>query len=188
MRLAYLPASLAIITAISLSVAPISYAQSAPGQVQNVLIEYPSCVGNECTFTEASCSWSPTSGAATYSVKITDVNENALIKNESFSASTDIITFPVVNGRTYKCDVAAVNSAGTAGPEGSASLLCQVDQVESSPPTATPVPTRPPVKTAPPMPKQPLPKTGAIETTLMVSLSGMALLSAGTVMFFLSKR
>lgn len=113
-----------------------------PGTVENVRVEYPSCQGDQCSFTEASCSWDAVSGASKYALKITEVDSNSVVKTEE-STGTRVV-FPVTQGKTYQCDVSAINSCGNTGGVGSDSLLCAVEGLVSTPaPTAAP--TAPPV-------------------------------------------
>lgn len=112
-----------------------------PAQVQNVKIDFPNCVGDQCNFTQAGCSWTSIQGATKYQVTITQVDDGASVANEQVDASVTNKIFNVKDGFTYKCDIAAVNSCGTAGAAGSNTLLCKVDAaVDTPPPTATPIP------------------------------------------------
>jgi len=125
-----------------------TYAQTCttPPQVQNVEVEYPSCVGDQCNFTQASCSWTATSGASTYQVTATEVEAGTTVYNQSVPSTTTTVTFSITQNKTYKCDVAAVNSCGTAGPAGTHSLLCAADAAVTVVPTTPPTnPTVPPV-------------------------------------------
>ncbi len=109
----------------------------APGQVQNVLVEFPNCTGDVCNFTEASCTWGALAGATKYNVAITEAETNTNTKTEEVDASANRMTFPVNANKTYKCDVSAINSCGTSGVAGSHSLFCAVDALVE----ATPIPT-----------------------------------------------
>lgn len=129
---------------------------TTPGTVTNVKVTYPYCQGNNCSFTQASCTWNAVSGAASYSVKVTEVDTSTVIQNTTMAAPTTITTFNIVQGRTYKCDVSAVNACGTTGGTGSDSVLCQISgqlQTTASPTTtsaSTIAPTAAP--TAAPLP------------------------------------
>lgn len=116
-----------------------------PAQVTNVRMSYPNCPENsqECIFTEASCTWDAVTGATSYTVKATQVESGAVAKNETISAPTTKIVFPVTAGKTYQCDVSAVNACG-AGAPGSDSLLCQVEAGPSPSPSPVPVVTTAP--------------------------------------------
>lgn len=114
-----------------------------PAQVQNVKIDFPNCVGDQCNFTQASCSWTSLAGATKYQLTITQVDDGTTIANEQLEGSVTSKTFDVKDGFTYKCDVAAVNSCGTAGAAGSHTLLCKVDAAVDEP-----TPTTPPTQVA----------------------------------------
>lgn len=122
---------------------PAQIAQSCPipAQVQNVLVEFPNCVGDICNFTQASCSWSSVAGATKYQVKVSQVESGEVAKNEQVEAAVTKVEFPIVQNKTYKCDVSAINSCGTSGLAGSHSLLCAVDALVSTPTPAPPTPT-----------------------------------------------
>lgn len=121
---------------------PAEIAQSCPlpAQVQNVQVEFPNCVGDTCNFTQASCSWSSVSGATKYQVSVSQVESGESVKNEQVDGTVVRVEFPVVQNKTYKCDVAAINSCGSTGPAGSHTLLCEADALVSTP---TPVPATP---------------------------------------------
>ncbi len=125
----------------------------APDAVQNVIIDYPNCtgqtVGSTCDYVTASCSWSPVTTASTYTVKVTEVETGTVVKNnEQQNSSTTKITFPVNQGKTYKCDVFATNSCGTNGGVGTFSLLCKADALLTTPtPVITTAPTTAPTPT-----------------------------------------
>lgn len=108
-----------------------------PPQVQNVLVEYPGCVGDTCNFTQASCSWDQVSGATQYKLTMTQVESGSVVVSETVTATSSSKIFNVVQGKTYKCEVAAVNSCGAVGLAGSHSLLCQVDALVETTPTPT---------------------------------------------------
>lgn len=114
-----------------------------PGQVQNVLVEFPNCEGDQCNFTQASCSWASVAGATKYQLKITEVESGAVVKDQQVEASITRDVFAVNANKTYKCDVSAINSCGTSGVAGSHSLFCEVDAL-----VETPSPTTPPAKVA----------------------------------------
>ena len=121
---------------------------TTPDAPQNVTVDYPSCQGTQCSFTDADCNWGAVSGAANYSVKVTEVDSNTVVKNTTVSSGTTY-TFPVTQNKTYRCDVSAVNSCGTAGAAGSGQALCAVDGLTvSTAPSATPVVTPTPVPVA----------------------------------------
>lgn len=115
---------------------------TTPPQVSLVEVNYPSCVGAQCSFVEADCTWDAVTGAANYSVKITEVDTGTVVKNVTAQSSATSYTFPVTQNKTYRCEVSAVNACGTAGPAGSGEALCAVDGLTvSTAPSSTPVPT-----------------------------------------------
>lgn len=127
-----------------------------PAAVSNVKVNFPNCEGDVCNFEQASCTFDAVSGAVTYSLKVTEVDSGSVIKSETLSSATKII-FPVTNGKTYKCDVAAVNSCGQTGATGTDSKLCVIEGQLPTPsptptPTLTPVPTATPTLTPTPTP------------------------------------
>lgn len=115
---------------------------TTPEQTGNVEVAYPSCNGAQCSFVEADCTWGAVTGAANYSVKVTEVDTNSVIKNVTVGGSTTTYTFPVTQNRTYRCEISAVNACGTAGPAGVGEALCEVDGLTvSTAPSATPLAT-----------------------------------------------
>lgn len=146
-----------------------------PAQVQNVLVEFPNCVGDICNFTEASCSWNSVAEATKYQLTVSQVESGSVVKNEQVEAAITRVVFPVTQNKTYKCDVSAINSCGTSGAAGSHSLLCEVDAIVATPrPTPTPIPPTstpiPPTQTpllsntptsSPPTPVSTIPVTSA---------------------------
>lgn len=122
---------------------PSETAQSCPtpAKVQNVLVEFPSCVGDVCNFTQASCSWNSVAGATKYQVKIFQVESTEVVKDEQVEAAVTRVQFSVVQNKTYKCEVAAINSCGAVGLSGSHSLLCEVDAALVTPTPIPPTPT-----------------------------------------------
>lgn len=159
------------------------YAQACttPGTVTNVKITYPACANGQCSFTSATCTWDATLNAATYTVKVTEVDTNTIVTSQSITAPTTTITFPVTSGKTYKCDVTAVNSCGQAGGTGSDSLLCKVDGVFASP---TAVPTQPPIIGAP-NPQPTLAPTGNLQNILLITGVSIILIITGASLFLL---
>lgn len=167
-----------------------------PGAVANVQIEYPNCQGNDCFFEEANCSWDAVTGAVTYNLKISELDTGSVVREESLNSATTKVVFAVTQGKTYKCDVTAVNSCGQTGGTGSDTRLCKVEGiVATSTPTPTvPAPTNPPEVTATltptvtpvaietPMPT--LPPSGDIRTTVIFS-GGIATIIIGGIFFAL---
>lgn len=167
---------------------PSVMAQSAPSAPSDVLVEYPACEGASCSTTQAKCAWGAANGAASYTVKITEVDTNTVVTTRSFASSVFSYTFSVTSGKTYKCDVNAVNASGASGAVGSYSLLCQTDVVSTTPTPATATPT-----TAIPTPtKTPIPTTKVVppvsgnETPLIIAgIFGLGILLLGGLLFAL---
>lgn len=126
---------------------PTAFAQTCttPAQVTNVEVSYPSCVGDQCNFTQAGCSWSAVVGAANYQVTATEVESGTVVYNQQIASTITNVSFAITQNKTYKCDVSAINSCGTAGPIGTHSLLCAADAAVTV--TAAPgQPTSPPAQ------------------------------------------
>lgn len=105
---------------------------SANGAVITIL-------GNEvCDPNQSTCEWDATSGATSYHYKVTEVDSDTVIKEGDVDASTTKASFPFELGRTYKCEVNAVNKCGE-GPVGEATDSCPLPSV-SPPPEVTPTP------------------------------------------------
>lgn len=148
---------------------------AVPDVVSNVEFNYPSCAGTQCNFTEASCSWAAVNGATSYSVKITQVDSGTITSTNSVTSPGVTFSFPVEQGKTYRCDISAVSTCGTSGPAGSAQELCAVDgQVGSPVPTTRPqvIPTVVP--------------TGDVSTTMLVGFGGLVVAIIGGLLFFFS--
>lgn len=130
----------------------------APGTPSTVTLSYPLCESTgggpeTCQFDKAGCTWDGVSGATKYNVKVTEVETGASIATETINAPTVKTSFPVVQGRTYKCEVSAVNSCGTTGGTNEDTILCEVEGfVPSTAPTPTPTPVATPVPTPTPTP------------------------------------
>jgi hypothetical protein len=143
-----------------------------PETVTGVLVEYPECVGDSCSFVQASCSWNAMSGATSYNYTITEVDTSTQIQTATVDSSTLRVVFPVTQERTYKCDVFATNATGSGGT-GTHSLLCSaeglLDPTATTAPqaTATPLPTKPPIESP-----------GAFTNTAII-LGGIALVIIG---------
>src|SRR3989344_5436169 len=126
----------------------------APGTPATVTLSYPLCESSgggpeTCQFDKAGCVWEPVSGATKYTVKVTEVETGANIANQTINAPTVKTSFPVVQGRTYKCEVSAINNCGATGGTNEDTLLCEADAFVSP----TPVPTQaPPPPTPTPLP------------------------------------
>lgn len=154
---------------------PSAHAQTCttPAQVPNVEVTYPSCVGDQCNFTQASCSWGQVTGAANYQVTATEVESGSIVFNQSVVSTTTSVTFNITQNKTYKCDVAAKNSCGTSGPIGTHSLLCAADAAVTTNPTSPPVVANPTIP--------------AVGSTLYTITAGFAVifLVAGLLIFLI---
>ncbi len=153
---------------------------TTPAQPTGVTMDYPSCVGTQCNFTQALCSWNAVTGASSYNVTFTNVDTNTVVQTQTVQSGTTQLVFPVNQGKTYKCDVSAVNSCGTAGPVGSYSLLCQTNGLVS---TTTPAVTT--VATAGPALPASLPSTGNTGLLYAVGIGSFALILLGGMLFLL---
>lgn len=135
----------------------------APGTPATVTLSYPLCEsvsgGSEsCQFDKAGCIWESVVGATKYSTKITEVETGAVIATETINAPTTKTSFPVVQGRTYKCEVSAINNCGSTGGTNEDTLLCEADAFVSP----TPTPTVAPVAIPPPATPVPTPTPAPI--------------------------
>lgn len=123
----------------------------APGTPATVTLSYPLCeagqTGETCQFDKAGCVWDSVSGASKYNTKITEVETGAVISTAS--VTTTKTSFPVVQGRTYKCEVSAVSSCGSVGGTNNDTLLCEANALLSPTPTSAPVSTPPPATSVP---------------------------------------
>lgn len=149
-----------------------AFAQTAPGTPPGVLITYPARQGVNLDSTQATCTWGAATGAASYSVQITQAGTNTVIATQTLSSSTLTYTFPVTSGQTYTCNVTAINASGTAGTAGTFSLLCETDVVVA--PTAAPVVTVPPI--------QQIPATGNNFILMALGVAGSLIMFAGVVL------
>lgn len=118
---------------------------AAPAATNNVLVDFPNCEGVNCSFTDASCTWDASADAASYVVTITEVEGGTQVKQETLAAGVLKTVFPVTQGKTYKCEVAATNTCGATGASTSHQLLCLIDAMVS--PTEAPTPTLAPTAT-----------------------------------------
>jgi len=144
------PASVTITEAGTLTPTPTPSCQ-VPPVVTNVKVEYPSCEGTQCSFTQASCSWDAITGSTSYALKISQVESGEVVRNDSVNASTTRVVFSIVQNKTYQCDVSSVNSCGK-GPAGTHSLLCEVQGVVATPTPVRPTPVQPTGPASTPVP------------------------------------
>ena len=158
-----------------------------PAQVQNVQVEFPNCVGDICNFTQASCSWSSVAGATKYQLKVSQVESGETVRDEQVEAAVTRVEFPIVQNKTYKCEVSAINACGASGIAGSHALLCAVDALVSTPTPAPPKPTSTLIPTSAPTPTliptaTPIPTIappGTFDTTLTLGIGTTVLLLLG---------
>lgn len=148
---------------------------TTPAQPTGVTLTYPSVVGTDVSYTQALCSWDAVSGAANYNVTFTNVDTNTVVQTQTVASTTTQLVFPVDQGKTYKCDVAAVNSCGTAGAVGTYSLLCQTNAILTTTVAPTVAPTLPPA----------LPSTGNSGILYAAGIGSFALILLGGMLFFL---
>ncbi len=158
-----------------------------PAAMTGVTVEYPYCEGEECSFVQADCTWNPASGASGYTVVVTEVDTNTVVKNETATPDTTKTVFPVTQGKTYKCDVSAVNACGQVGVASSHQLLCEVDGLVASPTPSlapTPIATDTPT-TVPPTAKPTLPPSGNSEIMTAGIVGGIIIMVLGGLLFIL---
>lgn len=165
-----------------------------PSQVQNVQVEFPNCVGDICNFTRASCSWGSVAGATKYQLKISQVESGEVVRDEQVEAAVTRVEFPIVQNKTYKCEVSAINLCGAAGAAGSHSLLCAVDALVSIPtpppkPISTPIPTPTPIPTlvltSTSTPQPTIPPVGGFETSIAIGLGTVVMILTGIALLAL---
>lgn len=89
-----------------------------------------------CSSVQASCLWDALSTATSYSVRVIDTSNNQVIKSQT--VTTTSLTFPFQTGRTYRCEVSAVNNCGTGGVS---QAINTCTALPSPTPTFTPSPT-----------------------------------------------
>lgn len=178
--LIFLFAVIGFIAAKSSLIPPQVQAQACatPAQVPSVLVSFPSCVGDQCNFTQASCSWGQVTDATSYQVKVTEVESGTIVFNQSETPSTPSVVFSITQNKTYKCDVSAVNSCGAVGPAGSHSLLCAANAMVTVAPTVPPA-AQPTVVAKPTL------KPGGEMNSVMISAVAAIFIVAGFALFFI---
>jgi hypothetical protein len=169
-----------------------------PGIVEAVSVNYPNQEGDSLDYTKASCTWDPNPNASQYSLKITHVDTNTVLKEELVANGINKDVFNVLGDNTYRCEVAAINASGIPGAAGSDEQVCPAEvTAQPSPttpvvttvpspiltasPTATLIPTQPPVTTVIPT----LPPAGNIGTIAAIGLGGVILFLIGGALLFL---
>ncbi len=166
-----------------------------PAQVQNVRVEFPNCVGDICNFTQASCSWGSVSGATQYQLKVSQVESGEIVKNEKVGAAALRIEFPIVQNKTYRCEISGINACGASGLSGSHALLCAVDALVATPtsppptptikPTSTPAPTSTLIPTTTPTPQPTIAATGSFNSGIAIGLGTIVLILTGIALLTL---
>ncbi len=172
-----------------------------PGEIDDVTVDYPSITGDSADWDSASCTWAVNPNAASYNLKVSKVDPNtgnilAVVKDESVTGGVSKDIFAVTRGDTYKCEVAAVNTAGVAGVSNFDQQTCIVDGLADPsptvPPTVTVAPSASPTATLIPTvavptsaPKPTLPPTGNIGTVATVGIGGVILMLIGGALLFL---
>jgi hypothetical protein len=144
--------------------------------VSSVDFNYPSCVGTQCDFNQASCTWTAVNGATNYDVKITQVESGSVTATSTVTAPAVTYSFPVENGKTYRCDVTATNTCGSAAQAGSGQGYCAVDGQVGSPQPTTP--------TVPPQVIPTVKAAGDLGTTVAIGIGGIVAVIAGGLLFF----
>lgn len=165
----------------------------APEPPVDALVDYPSCVGTECDFDKASCSWGDSLDAVSYNVVVTQVESGQEVYNQTVPSSTTSVSFDVVQRTTYRCSVSAVNSCNGVSIASVDEQYCEIDvPVESNPVPTTPVTTSAPSVT--PIPtvyvaptqvvvNETLPPTGGVFEAVGVAVGVAAALAVGVAFF-----
>ena len=166
-----------------------------PGPVTNVRVNYPYISGTESDWNQASCTWDGNQNATLYNVKVTDVDSSTVVKNEQLNSGVAEETFSIVDGKTYRCEVAAVSSSGVSGTPGSDEQVCESTALETTPtptlppeaptPIVTEAPTPTPIVTVAPTAIPTLPPTGSIGTVATIGIGGVILMLIGGALLFL---
>lgn len=102
-----------------------------------------------CPVQFAICKWDSLGGGYTYKVTIVDATTGTIIAQNSIAATQ--LSFPASSGKTYRCDVSAVNSCGE-GPKSSGTGSACPGVVAQAPVASTPTPTPTPTPTLTPTP------------------------------------
>ena len=98
--------------------------------------------GGACAVEQAKCIWDTVENTARYKVKVTDNENDEVIKEETVNHPITSLVFPATAGGSYTCEVTPVNSCGE-GSKDSAEGSCPV-------PTSTPNPSHTPAPTSTP--------------------------------------
>lgn len=120
-----------------------------------------------CKPNVATCTWGASDGATSYHYVVTDIDEGRIVEEGDVDSTITGIEFPSEPGKTYKCEVTAVNECAQAQPSED-EVTCPVPSATPTPsPTGTPTPTISPTPTPTPRPSStPTPTTpvGATST------------------------
>lgn len=162
---------------------------SQPTPVTNVKVSYPYINSSgQTSFVQAGCTWDAQAGAASYALTVTEVETTTIVMQQNVPAGTTAVSFNINQGKTYKCDVSAVNSCGAVSVASSDQLLCSANGlVESPTPSSPPPPTISPTA-APTLPAASPSATTAPRPTLAPTGSADSLfigiaIAAGIILF-----
>ena len=94
-----------------------------------------------CVPDVGTCSWDQSEDAISYRYKVTNVTDNEVVEEGEVDASVTLVEFPTNPGKTYKCEVTAVNDCAASEPS-DGQATCQAPSGTPTPgPSATPTPT-----------------------------------------------
>jgi hypothetical protein len=159
-----------------------------PSQVSNVKVQFPYIDSNGTShFVQASCNWDANADAASYTLKVTEVETNTVVLDQSEPAGTTQVAFDINQGKTYRCDVSAVNSCGAVSVAASDQLLCEANGLVNPTPTITEAPTASPtaVLTATETPRPTLPPTGPAYSMVIGVAAAVGIILFGGILFIL---
>lgn len=114
-----------------------------------------------CRENIATCSWDEVDGATDYRFKIIDLSDNSVYKEGNEPGTS--VEFTAFAGKSYKCEVVAVNDCGGVGDAGvgqSACVLSGTPTPTTPITTGSPTPTPTGVLTSTPTPTTPRTNTG----------------------------
>lgn len=159
-----------------------------PSQVTNVKVQFPGCDSSgQCSFVQATCNWDANTDATSYTLTVTEVETNTVVLNQSEPAGTTQVFFNINQGKTYRCDVSAVNSCGAVSVAASDQLLCEANGLVNPTPTITEAPTASPtaVITATETPRPTLPPTGPAYSMVIGVVAAVGIILFGGILFIL---
>lgn len=123
--------------------------------------------GGVCKPNISTCSWDSSNNATSYHYIITNVDDGTVVLEGDVNAPDTKVEFPSKPGKTYKCEVTAVNACAKSLPS-QAQSKCPVPSATPTPtkvPTGTPSPTPSVAPTKTPIPTpSPTPKPTATPT------------------------